>query len=168
MSSKDKKMNIELTPEQIEQVGFTPEQIEKLQSLVKPGVNTLETEEAMRKKVGELLSLIRVRNGLTQREIARKLGYSSANFIHMVERGQSKIPIKKIKDFVKSYEADVKVGIAIIRCYHPDTWRLMLESMMYLADSDLGCVAQGSIDPASIDYDMGSWIEDAVGRLKGG
>lgn len=56
-----------------------------------------------RKKLGKFLRTERVKAGLTQGEIAGKLGYSSPQFISNIERGLSVIPLKTLAVLVSEY-----------------------------------------------------------------
>ncbi len=57
--------------------------------------------------VGLFLRKMRDRSGLTQREVALSLEYSSAQFISNFERGMVLPPLKKLKILVKLYSMDV-------------------------------------------------------------
>lgn len=147
---KKSKLDIKVTAEQLDSLGLTPEQLEQLQKMSVE--DDLPTPEMQRVEAGRLLSLIRKRNGLTQWDIAKKLNYSSQNFIYMVEKGRSKVPAAKINSFVAAYDADVKLSSVLIRCCHPDIWKMMLEQMYYLHD----------IDPGSTDYMIEMWIAEEL------
>lgn len=46
--------------------------------------------------IGKALKLAREVRGVTQIELARALGYESAQFISLIERNQSKVPLNKL------------------------------------------------------------------------
>lgn len=48
-------------------------------------------------KIGQILKEARKKKGLTQRQVANKLGYGSVQFVSLFERGLSKIPYKTWK-----------------------------------------------------------------------
>lgn len=57
--------------------------------------------------VGEYLQKARQKCGLSQREVADTLGYSSAQFISNFERGIAVPPLKKLRVLVKMYKLSV-------------------------------------------------------------
>jgi transcriptional regulator with XRE-family HTH domain len=54
--------------------------------------------------VSELLRKARTKKGLSQSEVAKRLGYSSPQFISNWERGLSSPPIPKLKKLCKIYD----------------------------------------------------------------
>lgn len=150
-----KKAIYEMTEEQAFGIGITPEQLAELRKMQQQGSkgnrNPL-TEEEERKRVGALLAKIREDGGLTQREVADNLGYKGHNFIYLVERGKSKVPANKIDDFVRAYDADVKLSSALIRAFHPEMWRSTLIQMHILAGIDYG----------KIDQQVHHWIDEEL------
>jgi transcriptional regulator with XRE-family HTH domain len=65
------------------------------------------TEEATLKKRDTLSVFLkekRVEAGLTQSEVARKLGYSSPQFVSNWERGLANPPVFILKDLTKMYK----------------------------------------------------------------
>ena len=54
--------------------------------------------------VSELLKKARSEKGLSQAEVAKKLGYSSPQFISNWERGLASPPIPKLKKLCKIYD----------------------------------------------------------------
>jgi transcriptional regulator with XRE-family HTH domain len=57
----------------------------------------------MYKEMGEFLKTNRVKAGLTQRDVADKLGYATPQFISNWERGISMPPIKALKRLGEMY-----------------------------------------------------------------
>ena len=57
--------------------------------------------------LGDYLQAMRIKAGLTQREVSLALGYSSAQFISNFERGIAVPPLKKLKVLVKMYDMPV-------------------------------------------------------------
>lgn len=51
-------------------------------------------------KTGELIKKARMKKGLTQAELAKKLGYSIPQFISLIENGHSKVPLSIVKELV--------------------------------------------------------------------
>lgn len=54
--------------------------------------------------VGPLIKENRKKLGLTQKELAAKLGYKYGNFIGMLEKGQAIFPIERWEQFAKILE----------------------------------------------------------------
>lgn len=78
--------------------------------------------------VGTLLRNQRERLGLTQVDIAARLGYRYGNFIGMVEKGTALFPIQKIKEYADAYELDhFDLTRAVCREFFPDISRYMDE-----------------------------------------
>jgi len=46
--------------------------------------------------IGEKLKAARLKAGLTQTEVATRLGLSSPMFVHLLESGKSKVPFKTL------------------------------------------------------------------------
>ena len=57
-----------------------------------------------KKIVGEFLKQMRKRRGLTQLQVAREFGWTSAQFVSNWERGLSLPPQATLMDLVKLYE----------------------------------------------------------------
>lgn len=59
-----------------------------------------------RKKVGQFFRLHREKSGLTQAQVARKVGYGSPQFISNIERGISVAPLALMATLLKLYRAN--------------------------------------------------------------
>ncbi len=57
--------------------------------------------------LGTYLAEKRVRAGLSQREVAKKLGYSNPQFVSNFERGLCSPPFAKLKNLVEIYNIPV-------------------------------------------------------------
>lgn len=67
----------------------------------------MPTLRTMRKNhLGKYLQKKRIKSDLTQIEVAKKLGYSSAQFISNFERGLCSPPLKQMKKLTSLYELD--------------------------------------------------------------
>ncbi|MGZ3652458.1 MAG: helix-turn-helix domain-containing protein [Bdellovibrionota bacterium] len=64
--------------------------------------------------LGEYLQEMRVKAGLTQREVSLELGYSSAQFISNFERGISSPPLKKLKELIRMYRMPVEKVMGLV------------------------------------------------------
>lgn len=60
----------------------------------------------MTKHIGQFLKEKREAKGLTQAQVAEKLGYGSPQFISNIERGISRVPLKSLKSFMQVYDLD--------------------------------------------------------------
>jgi transcriptional regulator with XRE-family HTH domain len=140
---KNKKQNILLDISNL-----TEKEIELLQSLVREEdrISLISEKEGV-KIIGNILKKSRNVLGLTQPEIAAMAGYENSQFVGNVERGASKVPIGKIKDFVTAYGADELLRPAIIKLCHQDKWPEIL-SILQIAGADA---------PA-FDYKLKNWI----------
>ncbi|GIL16756.1 MAG: hypothetical protein BroJett040_05070 [Oligoflexia bacterium] len=56
------------------------------------------------KELGTYLKTKRESKGLTQSDVASKLGYGSPQFISNIERGISSVPLKSLKVLIDLYE----------------------------------------------------------------
>jgi len=74
--------------------------------------------------VGEYLAKMRAKAGLTQRAVAEKLGYSSAQFISNFECGMSLPPLRKLKLMIEIYDADPNTLLRLV---------MAAESALFLA-----------------------------------
>lgn len=55
-------------------------------------------------KLGPFLREKREQKGLTQAQVAEKLGYGSPQFISNIERGISRVPLKSLRYFIDVYD----------------------------------------------------------------
>jgi transcriptional regulator with XRE-family HTH domain len=80
------------------------------------------TERLNTIQVGELLIELRNKLRMSQGDVAMKLGLANANFISMVERGKSNLPIDKFTKFMEVYEATPEQSLVIYRSLWPAHW----------------------------------------------
>lgn len=57
-------------------------------------------------KLANYLKELRVKNGLLQKDLAEKLGYSTPQFISNYERGTAPIPMNVLAKMVEIFKAD--------------------------------------------------------------
>jgi len=55
-------------------------------------------------KTGRMIKSIRTAKGLTQTELAKKMGGYPVQFICAIESGRSNLPLKKIKALAKAFD----------------------------------------------------------------
>lgn len=77
-----------------------------------PQVENMSEEST--KKLGSYLKQQRERKGLTQSEVASKLGYGSPQFISNIERGISNVPLKSLKVIINLYQIPPQEVIDIL------------------------------------------------------
>ena len=68
----------------------------------------------MTKHIGQFLKEKRESKGMTQAQVAEKLGYGSPQFISNIERGISRVPIKSLKAFMNVYELNADQVINLL------------------------------------------------------
>ncbi|MFN8846051.1 MAG: helix-turn-helix domain-containing protein [Bdellovibrionales bacterium] len=49
-------------------------------------------------EIGEIVKYYRIKTGMTQLELAQRLGYKIPQFISLIENGHSKVPLNIIAD----------------------------------------------------------------------
>lgn len=64
--------------------------------------------------INEILRKQRIRKGLTQRQVADKLGLESTQFVSLMERGESHVPITTLGKLLQMLELDEKELIRIL------------------------------------------------------
>lgn len=64
--------------------------------------------------IGKLIEYHRVQKNMSRAELATKLGYSSDQFIYMLENGKAKIPLKKLRRLVNLLEMDRPVVVDLL------------------------------------------------------
>ena len=65
-------------------------------------------------------------SGLTQREIARRIGLAKPNVISMMKNGETKVPIDRIPALAKACDADPKDFLRVAMTeYHPEMWDVL-------------------------------------------
>lgn len=77
--------------------------------------------------IGRMLRERRQLLGLSQRDICTALGYQNVNFISMIERGGSNIPLDRLADFVKVYQLSPLAGIGMMSALYPAVGGTLLE-----------------------------------------
>lgn len=58
------------------------------------------------RRLGAVLAVRRSRLGLTQTEVARRMGFAAPNIISMIESGRTKVPVERAVEFAKLYGLD--------------------------------------------------------------
>ena len=82
-----------------------------------------------RERIGSILKNFREAKGLSQRELARALGYMNANFISMIETGRSAPPLGKLLELCEAIDADKAIIAVILKYLYPDAWDATLAAI---------------------------------------
>lgn len=101
--------------------------------------------------IGEIIKKLRERKGLTQEELAMKVGYTSATTINKIESGTNKLKQEKIKIFADVLECTVSelLGIDEINNLHPVSSMNIRKIALY---DSISCGSGGFVDDNIIDY----------------
>ena len=101
--------------------------------------------------IGEIIKKLRERKGLTQEELAMKVGYTSATTINKIESGANKLKQEKIKIFADVLECTVSelLGIDEINHLHPVSSIDIRKIPLY---DSISCGTGGFVDDNIIDY----------------
>jgi transcriptional regulator with XRE-family HTH domain len=74
--------------------------------------------------LGEILQQRRLELNMSQRDIAKKLGYRNINFISMIERGGSRLPFEKLPDNARVYKMENHFLLIMIKNLYPGVWNV--------------------------------------------
>jgi repressor LexA len=101
--------------------------------------------------IGEIIKKLRERKGLTQEELAMKVGYTSATTINKIESGTNKLKQEKIKIFADVLECTVSelLGIDEINNLHPVSSMNIRKIALY---DSISCGTGGFVEDNIIDY----------------
>ena len=101
--------------------------------------------------IGEIIKKLRERKGLTQEELAMKVGYTSATTINKIESGTNKLKQEKIKIFADVLECTVSelLGIDEINNLHPVSSMNFRKIALY---DSISCGTGGFVDDNIVDY----------------
>lgn len=61
----------------------------------------------MQKKLKTLLKEARIKSGLSQKDVSKKLGYTSSQFISNFERGVADPPLKTLQKLISLYNLNI-------------------------------------------------------------
>lgn len=65
--------------------------------------------------IGSYLKQCRNKLNLSQKEVAKQVGYKSSQILSNIERNAQRVPSKKLPKFVKAYNADPKTMFNILQ-----------------------------------------------------
>ena len=74
----------------------------------------MKTKPKAYSNIGSYLKQCRTTLKISQKEVAKKVGYQSPQILSNIERGAQSIPSKKLTKFVKAYKADAQKIFTIL------------------------------------------------------
>jgi transcriptional regulator with XRE-family HTH domain len=82
----------------------------------------------LRRDAGQWLKRLRERQGLSQRDLAEKVGVEYYTFISQVESGRGRIPPDRYRAWAKALSVPTReFVIKLMRYYDPVTYRILFE-----------------------------------------
>lgn len=88
--------------------------------------NDFHKQNELQEAIGLLLKAHREHKNLNQRDIAIALRFKSVNYVSIIEKGNSNIPLTKIKDVAAAYQFDPIIANIITKYLNPDNWDLFM------------------------------------------
>jgi len=101
-----------------------------------------EEQELRQKTVGRFIKNERERNGLTQSEVAKKLAYSSAQFISNWERGVALPPMDQLPRLALLLEISPRVLLDTLFRYQEELLKLQKRQLTLVFRSAMGEAAR--------------------------
>ena len=87
------------------------------------------TTNDLRKSAGSWLRARRCDLGLSQRELAHRVGMEYYTFISQIEAGRGRVPADRFREWAAALEIDSKeFAINLMKYYDPHTFELIFES----------------------------------------
>jgi transcriptional regulator with XRE-family HTH domain len=108
--------------------------------MAKPKID-LENAALNRERIGAILKAFRDTLELSQRDVAREVGYMNTNFISMIENGRSAPPLGKLMELCNAIDADKGIIPIILKYLYPDAWKAILGAI-YECDDIFKCKAK--------------------------
>lgn len=82
-----------------------------------------------RERIGSILKTSREENELSQRDVARKIGYANTNFISMIETGRSSPPLGKLSQLCEAVGAEPILVPIILKYLYSDAWMTVVSAI---------------------------------------
>ena len=83
----------------------------------------------LRKSAGSWLRARRCDLGLSQRELAQRVGMEYYTFISQIEAGRGRVPAERFREWAAALEIDSRdFAINLMKYYDPHTFELIFES----------------------------------------
>lgn len=87
-----------------------------------------DQSKLMRKQAGAWLKELRARAGLSQIELAQRLGFKYYTFISQIENGYGRVPTESMETWAVSLSADpTAFARQLLSYYEPELHRLLFE-----------------------------------------
>lgn len=73
------------------------------------------------KQIGQLIKIRRIVKDMTQAQLAEKLGYDSPQFVHLFEKGSSKVPVQTLGKLIVLLDLpESKIKHLLVDEFHND------------------------------------------------
>lgn len=93
-------------------------------------------DEKLRWELGIYLKTQRIINGLSQADVAARLGLKGSVFISKIEKGEAPIPLENLAAYCKAYDLPPRLmGRLVLAVMHPGALQTLVD--MLLLDEDL-------------------------------
>lgn len=134
------------------------------------------------KKIGQRIKQVREALGMTQAELARRMGYSARSTINRIENGSQAFPMKKLDKFAQvldvtpAYligftEADIPDGLNkeyyidyILDSDNPE-FKVLVETERIPSNTLCAKIQASDLDDSEVDY-MDKQLDFIVGQRK--
>lgn len=84
--------------------------------------------KSLRREAGDWLKELRVRAGLSQQELADRLGLKYCTFISQVENGFGRVPVESMEVWARALNRDpADFARKLVACYDPELHRLLFK-----------------------------------------
>jgi hypothetical protein len=87
------------------------------------------SERDLRVEVGMFLKKYRESKGMSQGDVANKLGYRNVNFISMMEKGGSALPTNRFIDILDAYCIPPEASGGIFSLLYEDIWAAVVKCL---------------------------------------
>lgn len=118
-----------------------------------PDEAEIQLEQKM--MISRVLKRLRKANGLSQQEVAKRLGVSSQNFISTIENGKAAPPKDKLFRFSFAYDSDMLLNFALMKYACPDLWSIWLDAQVLLTE-------RGWPDPYGFEHEVDNWVGEQL------
>ncbi len=106
-------------------------------------------------------------SGMTQREIADRVGFKSPNIITMLKKGDTRVPLNRIPALAQALGMDERdFLITAIAEYHPGVHEVLVDVLgLPLTDAELGIVTMFRLGTMRGDIELEGPFKDALEAL---
>lgn len=90
--------------------------------------NAAADPRTLRREAGAWLKELRSRAGLSQHDLAERLGLKYYTFVSQVENGFGRVPIESMEAWAKALGVDAgDFARKLVACYEPELYRLLFK-----------------------------------------